>query len=462
MKHNFTFLLISLFVLVSVNNLSAAHIVGGETTYRFLGHNADTTLVNFEVNFTLFRTSIAGGAEFDNASEVQFGIYGQDASGSWTLYDVVRNISPTNIKPLQNTNFFCLTNDPTTEIMQEKGHYVFQVELEISDQNYMISYQRCCRTPTISNIDNSGETGFALDVIITPEAQKRGNSSPTFKTDPPLFICSQVPIDLQLSATDVDGDDLRYKFCAPKTAGGTTDATSSSFAGCCDCVRPDPDRCAPPFDLLFFNPPYTVDQPLGSDLTYSSIEGQLQGLTQVNGQYAVGLCVEEFRNGRKIGEVRRDYTFAVVSCEVDSSALSQFYLDADGDGYGDADVSVMDCDVPEGYVSNDLDCNDDDPAINPDSDDEAGDGIDMNCDGVDWVLSNTQEAPTDKLTLYPNPSSTTLHLSGSQNYDFEILDLNGITRLSGKTNGKPIVIQELDSGVYYVRVGGLMRTFVKL
>jgi len=42
-----------------------------------------------------------------------------------------------------------------------------------------------------------------------------------------------------------------------------------------------------------------------------------------------------------------------------------FFRDADGDGYGcpDDKVNVQDCTAPEGYVDNDLDCNDNDNTV---------------------------------------------------------------------------------------------------
>lgn len=50
-----------------------------------------------------------------------------------------------------------------------------------------------------------------------------------------------------------------------------------------------------------------------------------------------------------------DVTFCVVA---DSSELSVFYQDQDGDGLGNPLVFVWACSIPEGYVTNDDDCND--------------------------------------------------------------------------------------------------------
>jgi len=59
--------------------------------------------------------------------------------------------------------------------------------------------------------------------------------------------------------------------------------------------------------------------------------------------------------------------------------ISTWYLDADEDGYGDADSALEACDQPSGYVSNTSDCDDLDASVFPGAT-EICDGVDQDCD----------------------------------------------------------------------------------
>jgi hypothetical protein len=71
----------------------------------------------------------------------------------------------------------------------------------------------------------------------------------------------------------------------------------------------------------------------------------------------------------------------LVDDDDDSVLASSWYLDADGDFYGDAAVAITICLTPEGYVGVATDCDDADAAIHP-SADEYCDGFDNDCDGA--------------------------------------------------------------------------------
>jgi hypothetical protein len=66
---------------------------------------------------------------------------------------------------------------------------------------------------------------------------------------------------------------------------------------------------------------------------------------------------------------------------IDEGLLTVYYADTDGDGFGDASVSLMDCAAPSGYVTDNTDC-DDTELNNYPGNTEVCDGIDNNCDGT--------------------------------------------------------------------------------
>ncbi len=58
-----------------------------------------------------------------------------------------------------------------------------------------------------------------------------------------------------------------------------------------------------------------------------------------------------------------------------------WYLDADGDGFGDDNQWMVSCAAPDDHVADPGDCDDGDPAVHPDAEDICN-GIDDNCDGI--------------------------------------------------------------------------------
>ena len=75
--------------------------------------------------------------------------------------------------------------------------------------------------------------------------------------------------------------------------------------------------------------------------------------------------------------------------DVDEDAVDDqtWYIDNDGDGFGDAAVIEVSCDQPPSFVANDDDCDDSDPDVNPAAD-EVCNGIDDDCDALTDELAD--------------------------------------------------------------------------
>jgi parallel beta-helix repeat protein len=82
--------------------------------------------------------------------------------------------------------------------------------------------------------------------------------------------------------------------------------------------------------------------------------------------------------------------------QIDEGVLTTFHADQDLDGFGDADHDTTTCDLPEGFVTNSLDCNDSDAAVHPEAD-EVCDGIDNDCDGF---IDDTDPDVIDQVIWY--------------------------------------------------------------
>ena len=108
---------------------------------------------------------------------------------------------------------------------------------------------------------------------------------------------------------------------------------------------------------------------------------------------------------------------------IDEGVLTTYYADADGDTYGDASNSTMACSMPEGYVTDNTDCNDSDAAVNPGAT-EVCNGVDDNCDGnIDEGVQTTFYADADG-DGYGDASSSLSACSAPEGYVTDNTDCN--------------------------------------
>jgi gliding motility-associated-like protein len=309
----------------------ANHIIGGDMFYECLGFLNDDPRTNtmvFRITMDLYRDCQARNAAFfDNPAGLT--VYRGNSAPYEQIDDIrVRYMGfPEDIDP---PNFPCLNIPPN--VCVHKARYVFEVELELSAESYHVIWQRCCRNESITNIFFPGDVGATFTVEITPVAQQRCNNSPQFTNFPPTVICAGEPLRFDHSATDAEGDDLVYEFCAPLTGGGL-----NFGGGGCDTPNPNPD-CPPPFGTVQFRAPqFTSSNPIAGNprVSMDRVTGEIRGTPNLLGQFVVGVCVREFRNGELLSIIRRDFQFNVSTC------TSNFTTDLDANGRGSGDEYIV-------------------------------------------------------------------------------------------------------------------------
>lgn len=283
------------FSLFSVNAF-AEHIIGGEMFYECLGGNT------YQITMKLYRDCNSSGAAFDNPAV--FSVF--DANN-----DLVLNLT----KPISSSAFvepdlssLCLSFPP--DICVQEGIYTFEMVLPSDDQMYQVVYQRCCRNATIQNLTNPGDQGLTIVAEIPPADVAVCNSRPYYNNFPPPVLCAEMELEFDHSATDPDGDSLAYSLCSPyigATAG-----------------EPAPNPAAnPPYNTVVWAPGFDATNPVNASpgLEIDPVTGLLTGTPTQLGQFVVGVCVEEWRDGQLLSVNTRDFQFNVAYCEEVSTAI---------------------------------------------------------------------------------------------------------------------------------------------
>ncbi|MFZ1424088.1 MAG: PKD domain-containing protein [Saprospiraceae bacterium] len=303
-----------LFISLHSEHIFAKHIIGGDMFYKCLRVDTARKVVNFAVTLKMYRDCYAeGGAELDPS--IVIGFYEKLPNGSFRY---LKKLSDVRLKSI-----ILLDPEPDNpcliipeDVCVQEGTYEFQTgNLPFSANSYYIVYQRCCRNESISNIINPGEDGAAFVIEISPEAQRLCNNSPRFLNFPPIVICVNNPLNFDHSIFDDDGDLVTYEFCTPLKAGGQDGGNGATT---CFGVMPDPLFCPPPYNTVTFrSPTYSTIYPLAGNplVTINPITGLISGTPTVQGQFVVGVCIKEYRNGILLTETRRDFQFNVTYCE---------------------------------------------------------------------------------------------------------------------------------------------------
>lgn len=276
---------------------NATHIVGGSLSYRCIAKDV------YEVTVVVRRDCFNGDPEayFDNPASV--GIFdrtGELLGSLGTKGQLLLKLMIDDTLSEIRENLCFLEGERS--VCVHETTYRGTISLPYRAGGYYLMYQRCCRNLPLQNIIDPLQTGASWLTYISEEAMTECNSSPVFKQWAPIFLCANKPFTFKHDATDQNGDSLVYKLWTPFT--GATKAFP----------KPQPPN-KPDFNPVAWQTPYSENNMLGGEpFKIDARTGEITANPNTLGLYLLGLKVEEYRRGKLIGTVYRDFEITVLDC----------------------------------------------------------------------------------------------------------------------------------------------------
>ncbi|MEZ4910787.1 MAG: putative metal-binding motif-containing protein [Saprospiraceae bacterium] len=346
------------------------------TSHRHPIRNEGTTTISG--TSYLHATESVYQAGIENVSNFNL----NDASTTFTCTSNFRNLTGgvLNIESCKSVNLLSLYNQGTTT---NQGTITFDPTNTSS-----VSLTQ------IGTFSNEGIMINCAFPVILPPAENQG-----------LFVqrimgtqCSNITI-----ASFISG--LKINITNGPTVGIFADAALTTSAGNYNWVLDEftPNIACVNLDILYIQiqktgcaplvVPIRFQYPIKSDIWYADVDGDGWGNTALTTSYCGNFLIGYTQNIPDCNDNDAQvYPGAPENCNdkdyncdgITNGALSPpstWYQDSDFDGFGNPAITLINCAAPAGYVSNNIDCNDNDFQIHPGAS-ELCDNLDNNCNGL--------------------------------------------------------------------------------
>ncbi|MEJ8755476.1 gliding motility-associated C-terminal domain-containing protein [Pontibacter sp. H259] len=296
-------LLLLFYLLLVTFSAKATHIVGGEFELLYLSAN------NYKLTLNLYFDDINGDpGALDEAIYVN--VF-EKGTNRW-MGQVPMALSSQTSVPY--TNIDCTIGELKTSKLVYSENIVLDPSIFKHPEGYYVTWERCCRNNTITNIkepQNAAQTFYMEFPAVTQNGSIFRNSSP--RLFPPLsdYACVNELFYFDFSGSDADGDSLVYDMVTP--LNGFT-SPSMPYYGIPQYANIQPQPA--PYPLIKWQPGYnTLNQVQGNPpINIGTKTGRLTMRPNKLGLFVFGVRVQEFRKGKKIGEIRRDFQVLVLDC----------------------------------------------------------------------------------------------------------------------------------------------------
>lgn len=259
MKRTFTRLFLASMLCLSMAQVKATHLMGGEITARQIVDSV------YQITLTVYRDTL--GIPMDSLANFTL----RDSSGSVIL----------TFQTPQDTLF-----SGTRLRLYPYGVevYVFVDTIHLPGEGmYHLSFLDCCRNGAIQNLNSPLNENMYLTTTLS-YFNNASNSTPFFLVPPVIFLPVNTTWAYNPLPFDWNGDSLVFSLDTPLTTFNTNCAGYSA----------PPSVSTNPFSL-------------------NAANGSITWTASTVGNFNATVLVDEYRNGVKIGEIRRDMQFIVIN-----------------------------------------------------------------------------------------------------------------------------------------------------
>lgn len=277
MKKLFTLLAASVLVLMMMPTTSrATHMAGMDLTYEYAG-TPNTYLIRLKY--------------YRDCTGIPVPTFANICYSSITLgFSNSVQAPKISFGPVPNTPCVTINNPTCPGGIGDFEEHIYETTITLPGPaiDWRFSYSECCRNGAITTIQpNNLFVSATLDNSLTPT-----NSSPNFINLAYTRFCVGNTFYYDQGAVDIDGDSLVFSLVDAEDGGG----------------------CPPNLIPSTYIAPYSGLNPLASSIpiTIDPLTGVVNFKPSVVQVAVMAILVEEYRNGVKIGSVKRDIQINIV------------------------------------------------------------------------------------------------------------------------------------------------------
>lgn len=292
------------------HTLKSGNISGGAIEWECAGEDS------FKVNLTLYEDCSQGGSISDTLSLDAQPEGACDAFSFEVHRQQSRQIegTPQHAAICNNQCHACESAcnfDYGLKVHEYTG-YLDHSDLDQSCCVVEVSLEECCRSDSLDNIQNPGNTAFRTEARVN-HCVDSCPDFPEYQYDPMNILCEGQTVDLEQGAVN-GAYNLQYELVNPMDSGGDSVSWVSGY------------DAETPIEVPLIGPGPPHSAPLGFNLNGSDLHfhpgSSMEGITT--------LQTQQKTNDTLISETRRDLHMAVVDCDQNNrpERLSPNYVQA--------------------------------------------------------------------------------------------------------------------------------------